>query len=109
MFLLNCLLRGCIFGLSGPLVSQMVGGAMAPMAPPVPTPMNAMVAPQSKRSSLNLPCGSEAKMTSSQSLYITIALAFRFLMVMGMSLPCILENFPIPRSISQVHINYSYS
>ena len=39
MFLLNCLLRGCIFGLSGPLVSQMVGGAMAPLAPPVPTPM----------------------------------------------------------------------
>ena len=34
MFLLNCLLRGCIFGLSGPLVSQMVGGAMAPLAPP---------------------------------------------------------------------------
>ena len=43
MFLLNCLLRGCICGLSGPLVSQMVGGAMAPLAPPppppVPTPM----------------------------------------------------------------------
>ena len=39
MFLLNCLLRGCIFGLSGPLVSQMVGGTMAPWPPPVPTPM----------------------------------------------------------------------
>ena len=33
MFLLNCLLRDCIFGLSGPLVSQMVGGAMAPWPP----------------------------------------------------------------------------
>ena len=39
MLLLKYLLRGCIFGLSGPLVSQMVGGAMTPLAPPVPTPM----------------------------------------------------------------------
>ena len=36
MLLLNFLFRGCIFGLSGPLVSQMVGGGEGAMAPPGP-------------------------------------------------------------------------
>ena len=44
LLLLNYLLRGCVFGLSGParaLVSQIVGGGgMAPLAPTVPTPMD---------------------------------------------------------------------
>ena len=45
MLLLNFLFRGCIFGLSGPLVSQMVGGGgrepWSPWPPPpVPTPMH---------------------------------------------------------------------
>ena len=44
MLLLNFLFRGCIFGLSGPLVSQMVGGGgrepWPPLAPSVPTPMH---------------------------------------------------------------------
>ena len=49
MLLLNYLLRGCISGLSDPLVSQMVGGGGPwPSGPPVPTPMGSKDCSHSK-------------------------------------------------------------
>ena len=38
MLLLNYLLRGCISGLSGPIVCQIVGGGHGSLASPPPPP-----------------------------------------------------------------------